>query len=171
MGDSIILYEGDMVRVQTNENVGNAFMRGARIEVQSQISASTVFFSTVNFTRGSIIETGVPLSHISPTFGRVSLKKQIKSETDSWAIEAFALFNTAKPLDEYGPGSTDNPQEALSIGTPAWWTLNLESHFEISDNMHAQIGLSNLLDVHYKSFSSGISAPGRGVYFAIHANF
>ena len=171
MGDSVILYDGDMVRVQRNENIGNAFVRGARIEVKSQISPSTVFFGTVNFTRGSILETGAPISHISPTFGRLSLNKQLKSDKESWAIEAFALFNSAKDLDQYGPGSTDNPQEALSTGTPAWWTLNLESHFEISDNMHAQIGLSNLLDVHYKSFSSGISAPGRGVYFAVHANF
>ena len=171
MGDSVILYDGDMVRVQRNENIGNAFVRGARIEMKSQISPSTVFFGTVNFTRGSILETGAPISHISPTFGRLSLNKQFKSDKESWAIEAFALFNSAKDLDQYGPGSTDNPQEALSTGTPAWWTLNLESHFEISDNMHAQIGLSNLLDVHYKSFSSGISAPGRGVYFAVHANF
>ena len=171
MGDSVILYDGDMVRVQRNENIGNAFVRGARIEMKSQISPSTVFFGTVNFTRGSILETGAPISHISPTFGRLSLNKQLKSDKESWAIEAFALFNSAKDLDQYGPGSTDNPQEALSTGTPAWWTLNLESHFEISDNMHAQIGLSNLLDVHYKSFSSGISAPGRGVYFAVHANF
>ena len=171
MGDSVILYDGDMVRVQRNENIGNAFVRGARIEVKSQISPSTVFFGTLNFTRGSILETGAPISHISPTFGRLSLNKQFKSDKESWAIEAFALFNSAKDLDQYGPGSTDNPQEALSTGTPAWWTLNLESHFEISDNMHAQIGLSNLLDVHYKSFSSGISAPGRGVYFAVHANF
>jgi len=171
MGDSVILYDGDMVRVQRNENIGNAFVRGARIELKSQISPSTVFFGTLNFTRGSILETGAPISHISPTFGRLSLNKQFKSDKESWAIEAFALFNSAKDLDQYGPGSTDNPQEALSTGTPAWWTLNLESHFEISDNMHAQIGLSNLLDVHYKSFSSGISAPGRGVYFAVHANF
>jgi len=170
-GDSTFFYDGDIVIVQRNENVGNAFVRGARIEIESTISPSTIFFSTINFTRGTIIESGTPLSHISPTFGRVSLKKQIKTAKDSWAIEAFALFNSAKSIDQYGPGSTDNPQEALLTGTPAWWTLNVESHFEISDNMHAQIGLCNLLDVHYKSFSSGISAPGRGVYFAIHANF
>jgi len=33
------------------------------------------------------------------------------------------------------------------------------------------LGLSNILDMHYKSFASGISAPGRGAYIALHAIF
>ena len=62
-------------------------------------------------------------------------------------------------------------QEALGHGTPSWWTLNLESHILMNANLNLQLGVSNIFDLHYKSFASGISAPGRGAYLTLHATF
>jgi hemoglobin/transferrin/lactoferrin receptor protein len=82
------------------------------------------------------------------------------------------LFNGVKNIDLYGNATTDNLSEALfGIGTPAWWTWNLETTHDISEALHLQAGIHNILDVHYKPFASGISAPGRGVYVAVNANF
>ena len=39
----------------------------------------------------------------------------------------------------YGDPATDNLAEALSTGTPAWWTLNVESQFELSETLRAQV--------------------------------
>ena len=108
------------------------------------------------------------MSHIPPIFGRVGLLKKNKD----WSIESYALFNGAKSLDLFGDATTDNLAEALEgIGSPAWWTLNLETTYDISEALHLQAGVQNILDVHYKAFASGISAPGRGVYVAVNANF
>ena len=35
----------------------------------------------------------------------------------------------------------------------------------------AQVGLENILDVHYKTYSSGISAPGRNLILTLQASF
>ena len=150
-----------------NQNATNAFVTGARFEFKSQLNPTSQLSGTVNFTEGHIILSGDRLSHIPPVFGRVGFAKK----GQGWSVETFALFNGAKDVSMYGDPATDNLAEALSTGTPAWWTLNIESQFELSETLRAQVGVSNILDVHYKPFSSGISAPGRGVFIALNANF
>lgn len=164
---SQLFIEGEDAIIQRNENIGNAIIKGARFNLNAQILPHLDFHGVVNFTQGTHLLSNNPLSHIPPTFGRTSLEYYKKD----WSIEGFILFNGVKNIEDYGPGITDNPQEALLTGTPSWWTLNIESHFEIYKNIHAQVGLTNLFDMHYKTFSSGISAPGRGAFIALHATF
>ncbi len=165
--ESLLFIDGEYSIIQRNENVGNAIIRGARFEIDAAISTNLDFHTIINFTKGSSLLSDNPISHIPPTFGRSS----IGYSKDIWSLQGFILFSGAKSIDDYGSGNTDNPDEALSVGTPSWWTLNIESRFEIHKNIHAQLGLSNLLDLHYKTFSSGISAPGRGVFIALNATF
>jgi hemoglobin/transferrin/lactoferrin receptor protein len=160
--------DGDFSRIQRNENSGNAIIRGATFEVNYPILENMNFKSSMNFTKGYLLDSNnSPLAHIPPTFGKTSLEYSNKK----WSLEAYALYCGAKNIDDYGPGSTDNIQEALETGTPSWWTLNLESHILINEHLHAQLGVSNIFDLHYKSFASGISAPGRGAYITLHAIF
>jgi hemoglobin/transferrin/lactoferrin receptor protein len=166
-GESTLEIDGESAIIQMNKNMGNAIIRGARFDFTTQVFPNTIFKSTVNLNKGTIITSDSPLAHIPPTFGRSSLEYS----KQKWSIETFVLYSGKKNIDSYGPGSTDNPQETLSDGNPSWWTLNIESHLEFHENIHAQFGVSNILDMHYKSFSSAISAPGRGVYIALHATF
>ena len=55
--------------------------------------------------------------------------------------------------------------------TPSWWTFNIQASYKINDDLKAQLGVDNVCDLHYKPFASGISAPGRGVYVSLNANF
>ena len=156
-----------MLQIQRNENLGNAIIKGARFELNAQILSHLDFHAVTNFTQGTQLISNIPLSHIPPTFGRTSLEYHKKD----WSIEGFILFSGVKNIDDYGPGITDNPQEALLNGTPSWWTLNIESHFKIYKDIYAQAGITNLFDMHYKTFSSGISAPGRGAFITLQATF
>ena len=160
--------DGEFSRVQRNENSGNAIIRGSTFEVNYPIMENMNFKSSLNFTKGYLLASdNPPLAHIPPTFGKTSLQYSNKN----WSLEAYALYSGEKNIDDYGPGSTDNIQEALENGTPSWWTLNLESHIIFNEHLHAQLGVSNIFDLHYKSFASGISAPGRGAYITLHAIF
>lgn len=160
--------DGEFSRVQRNENSGNAIIRGSTFEVNYPIMENINFKSSLNFTKGYLLASdNPPLAHMPPTFGKTSLEYSNKN----WSLEAYALYSGEKNIDDYGPGSTDNIQEALENGTPSWWTLNLESHIIFNEHLHAQLGVSNIFDLHYKSFASGISAPGRGAYITLHAIF
>ena len=160
--------DGEFSRIQRNENSGNAIIRGSTFEVNYPIMENMNLKSSLNFTKGYLLASdNSPLAHMPPTFGKTSLAYSSKN----WSLEAYALYSGEKNIDDYGPGSTDNIQEALENGTPSWWTLNLESHIIFNEHLHAQLGVSNIFDLHYKSFASGISAPGRGAYITLHAIF
>ncbi|PCJ80364.1 MAG: hypothetical protein COA49_09005 [Bacteroidetes bacterium] len=166
-GQSTLIIDGESAIIQKNKNMGTATIRGARFQFAAPIVHRMMFNTIVNFNKGSILTSGSPLAHIPPTFGRSSIEYKAKK----WSLESFVLFSGMKKIQDYGPGSTDNPQETLVDGNPSWWTLNIESHLEFHDYLHAQIGISNILDMHYKSFSSAISSPGRSIYIALHATF
>ncbi|MBM71821.1 MAG: hypothetical protein CL847_03465 [Crocinitomicaceae bacterium] len=167
-GNSVIEFDGEPVFVYMNNNLENSFIYGARCEIQSQFADNMSFNGTVNYTRGHTIVGGTPLSHIPPIFGRVGLLKN----SSSWSFETYILFNGSKKFDLYGDAATDNLVEALDgTHTPAWWTWNIETTYDISSDLHLQAGVQNILDVHYKPFASGISAPGLGFYIALNTNF
>ena len=57
----------------------------------------------------------------------------------------------------------DNPFEATDNGYPSWYTLNARISSTINSKLNLAISLNNIFDVHYKTFASGISAPGRNL--------
>ncbi len=166
-GSTTTPYEGESVLVETNVNLENAFVYGVRCEIRSQLTSHLNFNGVVNYTAGHTIIGGSPLSHIPPLFGRVGFMY----DKGKYSITAYSLFNGAKDVNLYGNETTDNLAEALPNGTPAWWTLNLNASCDLNENFHIQGGVQNILDVHYKPFASGISAPGRGFFIAINVNF
>ena len=76
-----------------------------------------------------------------------------------------------KKDEKYGSGSSDNLDEATIDGSPSWWTLNLFFSANIGAKLIAQVNLENILDVHYKTFSSGISAPGKNLILSLKSEF
>ena len=83
----------------------------------------------------------------------------------------FIAYNAHKPIENYSPNGSDNPQEATAEGSPAWWTLNTNYQYEVSAVLTGQIGIENILDAHYKTYASGISAPGRNLILTLKAAF
>ena len=72
-----------------------------------------------------------PLSHIPPTFGVVEFTR--KGSMTRWSTSVrYAL---RKAAEDYGPGTTDNLQEAFPDGTPAWATFNVEGSMRVTDEL------------------------------------
>ena len=68
------------------------------------------------------------------------------------------------------PFGEDNEDEAITDeGFPAWYTINLRSHYRISEHLEVQLSIENLLDRFYKTFASGIGAPGRNFILTLRA--
>jgi hemoglobin/transferrin/lactoferrin receptor protein len=166
-GDTMLWFNGDSARIQTNINADRAVIRGLRIEGRAKLFPRISVEAAVNWTVGLNRDSNTPLAHIPPFFGRVSAVYQHR-----WlSIQAYSLFNGAKDIADYSPDGEDNPDEALAEGTPAWYTLNLETSAQLSEKIQVRLGVRNLLDENYRVFSSGISGAGRGVYASVHASF
>jgi len=80
-------------------------------------------------------------------------------------------YASAKTIDRYAPGTTDNLAEATESGTPAWQTLNLRTSTRLSKTVILQVAVENITDRHFKTFASGLSAPGRNFIFSLKTFF
>ena len=62
-------------------------------------------------------------------------------------------------------------EEATIDGTPMWYTLNLQYSNKLDNDIIISCGVQNIADIHYKTFSSGISSSGRNFILGLQTNF
>ncbi len=56
-------------------------------------------------------------------------------------------------------------------GTLAWTTYNFYSDYQINDKLSVNFAVENILDLHYRPFSSGVSSPGRNFIIGLRGSF
>ncbi|HIE16210.1 MAG TPA: TonB-dependent receptor [Bacteroidales bacterium] len=168
-GQDSIMYEGTMSRVVANINAKNAYIYGFSLKAKVFILPSLFIASSVNYTYGRIRTDTVdyPLDHIPPAFGRTSIRFTVKR----LQCEFYAIYNAWKHKADYNLYGEDNFSKATPYGTPAWYTLNLRTSYRVNSIIELQILIENILDINYRPFASGISAPGRNLIVAFRANF
>ena len=170
-GDTLLVVDESLHRVQKNVNAQNAYVYGVSGNLLFDFNKSLQFRSGINYVKGRTIitdTTTTPLAHIPPLYGMTSLSYTGKR----FKVEALVRFNAKKPLSEYAPpGSSDNEDEATPEGALAWTTYNLYTSFKISEAFNVNLAVENILDLHYRPFSSGISAPGRNFIISVSGAF
>jgi len=190
-GDTTLVYDGDTVRITANTNSNEAIIYGAFFGVKLRISEALNVESNVNYTYGEDLTDKLPLSHIPPVFGKTSLNYQFQNgeRLKPLKLSVYSYYNGWKRLAEYGSSSVDNLSEATADGMPAWYTINFRSSYEfkiktpyyeeepilqdVADHrvLMLQLGIENIMDIHYRAFASGISAPGRNFILTLRAYF
>jgi hemoglobin/transferrin/lactoferrin receptor protein len=166
--DSII-YDGELSKVTSNKNSNEAFLYGLNSFLSADISESFTIYSCINYTYARIKTDSInyPLDHIPPSFGKTSFifrKPKFRGEF-------FIMCNGWKKLKDYNFFGEDNFAEATIYGMPSWLTLNVRTNYTITKNLILQLSLENILDQNYRTFASGISAPGRNFSITIRGNF
>ena len=190
-GEDSLVYDGDTVRITANTNSNEAIVYGAFLGVKWRLFEGMILESNVNYTHGEDLTDKVPLSHIPPIFGKTSLNYQFQKgkRLKPLKVSVYTFYNGWKRLVEYGSASVDNLSEATVDGMPAWYTLNFNGSYEfkiktphyegeqaiqnVEDHriLMLQLGVENIMDLHYRYFASGISAPGRNFVLTLRAYF
>ena len=111
----------------------------------------------------------MPMDHIPPMFGRTSIDFKHKRFSGSF----YSLYSKAKKLEDYYLNGEDNIQYATPNGMPAWYTLNIQAGVKLTqkENIMLNIGIENILDQNYRTFTSGMSAAGRNLWLNLRVNF
>mgnify|MGYP002628647316 FL=1 len=171
---STVIYNGEEVTTISNKNLGNRFIHGFSIDGFSQINNNLKFDYGITYTEGDKNETYGPLPSISPLFGSIALSYSKRGLN----LKAMYKFSEAKSPGEYSFGGEDgldetpftiNSEGALSyLGTPKWSDLSIYGSKNISSTVTLRIGLTNVFDTHYRTFASGISAPGRSFQLGLN---
>lgn len=180
-GKDSINYNGVQSQVLASQNVNRAYILGGNIRLSVKAGKNWKFNSTVNFTKGRfmtdaskaslvyqlqsngtyvLVQSKVstkPLDHIPPAFGNMS----IGYDNQKLYATLSLLFNGWKKLDQYNADGEDNAQYATAKGTPSWQTINLKTGLQVNQRLGIHAGIENILDLNYRYFASGFSAPGR----------
>lgn len=179
-GKSEILYDGEPSRIFANHNARRAYVAGLSGRLQAAINENWHLNANANYTYGNILESKesgeqkMALDHVPPIFGRVGVS--YTPPLRKMDFELFALFNGPKPLSRYNLNGEDNIGYATRLGAdgkglPAWATINLRWEWQPSPRLSLQAGCDNILDLRYRTFASGINAPGRNLNATIRWRF
>ena len=171
---STVIYNGEEVTTISNKNLGNRFIHGFSIDGFSKIINSLKFDYSITYTKGDENDAYGPLPSISPLFGSFALSYSKRGVN----LKAIYKFSEAKNPGEYSFGGEDgldetpfiiNSEGLLSyLGTPKWSDLSIFGSKNISSNVTLRLGLTNVFDSHYRTFASGISAPGRSFQLGLN---
>ena len=164
---STIIYNNEEVTTIANKNLGNRFIHGFSIDGFNNLSRGLKIDYSLTYTKGDNNESYGPLPSISPLFGSLSLNYINNDLT----IRGVYKFSDSKDPSEYSIGGEDGLDETPYIigqdglknflGTPSWSDFSIFASKKISSNSTLRLGITNIFDIHYRTFASGISAPGR----------
>jgi hemoglobin/transferrin/lactoferrin receptor protein len=165
-GEDSLYYDGEMYHIITNYNAGEAYIYGGSLGLTVTPGKHLVFNGTFNYTHGYNISDQVSLGHIPPLFGRSSLTYR----KGRFFMEAWTVYQGWKRTEDFSPYGEDNEGEAMEEGFPAWWTANLKAGLTVGDQIDFILAFENIFDQFYKSYASGISAPGRNLILTARVN-
>ena len=168
-GQDSILYDGNMSKVYANQNKQEAYIYGASSNFKAQLNREFLLHAGINYTYGRIKtdSSDAPLDHIAPMMARMGLTYTHAK----FSSEFFVNYSAAKKLKDYYLNGEDNEQYATPIGMPAWVTLNLHASYQAHKMLNVQAGVDNIFDTQYRTFASGMNAPGRNLFVALRASF
>ena len=167
-GESSFENYGETLIVVANQNVQKAKIYGLSLNATLQMHEHMKLSSSINFTKGIEKidgEDDQPFAHIPPMYGKTSFSYN----SNKWNLQFSAMYNGMKDITSFG-GSVDNPDLATPIGSLPWTTFNFYSQYQISSLYTLSLAVENLLDKHYRPFSSGVSAPGRNIILSFRVN-
>lgn len=175
-GSDSLLYDGEYYTIITNSNASLATIQGVSLNVNSDLPGNFKFMGTFNFLKGKDITDDVPLGHIAPVFGKFSVShfflQSGPKKTSRFTSEAYLYYSGRKNWSDMSPYGEDNQEEAIpDVGYPAWYTLNFRSNCRINERFEIQLAVENIFDRFYKTFASGVGAPGRNFILTLRANF
>ncbi|MFH5832490.1 TonB-dependent receptor domain-containing protein [Halalkalibaculum sp. DA384] len=165
-GRDSIIYDGELSRVEAVVNAGKAYIYGFSADLSLQLVNHLRFNSNITYTKGKDITNQEPLRHVAPFFGQTGFTykaEQVK-------LELYSEFNARKDISDFSPSEKSKTHLYTEDGSPGWATLNARASYQFSESFRINAGVENIMDKHYRPYSSGISAPGRNIIIALRAN-
>lgn len=174
-GQDSILYEGVESEVLAIQNETHAYTYGVQLGFEWAIVKGLTLASNFNYQRGfefrSDSSAYFPKAQVAPTFGRVALRYK----TRQIRAELFWMFNGEVTHEQFPLNERNEVIYALDdqgrVYTPAWNTLNARASYFFNKHLSMTLGVENITNELYRTFGSGISAPGRAIIYSVKVSF
>ncbi len=169
-GMTQIEYDGELSDIQAIQNASREWIYGFEAGIRFNISKHLRLTSQYNILGGTEEDNGieVPVRHVAPNFGNTHLVWK----NDKFLIDAFAEYNNELSFNQLAPSERAKDfiyalDENGNPYSPAWYTLNLRTQYQISEQATIIASLENMTDQRYQTYSSGIAAPGRNLILSL----
>lgn len=170
-----IMYDGILSKVQAIQNAAEAHVYGFQAGMEVKLPQGFGFSSDFNYQKGEE-ETDdgstSPSRHAAPAFGI----SKLAYTTEVLKLEIYAVYQAEYSYNELAVSEQEKTEiyaadESGNPYAPAWCTLNFKGMYKISDHFSVNAGIENLSDRRYRSYSSGVSAPGRNFFLSLAVHF
>ncbi len=174
-GETQIVYNGELSNVQAIQNAAKAYVYGFEFGAEAFLTENLSISSNLTLTEGIEEDddgTDSAARHVAPTFGDFHLawkNERLKADlflnyNGEISFDDLALSERSKPFI-YDTDADGNPF------SPSWYTLNFRSQYHISNALKASLSLENITDQRYRTYSSGIAAPGMNFIMGLGYHF
>ena len=174
-GQSQIEYNGELSNVQAIQNAAKAYVYGFEFGLEAFLNENWSLVSNLTLTEGIEEEddgTDSPARHVAPTFADV----HVLWKSPRFTADLFLNYNGEMPFEDlafserskefiYATDENGNPF------SPSWYTLNFRSQYEITQSLKASLNLENITNQRYRTYSSGIVAPGTNLILGLEYSF
>ncbi len=164
-GQDSLFINGSWKNLQANLNAGAAYVQGVSASLKGKLSPQLIFNATLTFTEGKDLQENEPLRHVAPLFGQISMAYRIKK----FEAEAFMQYNGA--MKDLPPSERAKTHLYTNNGALPWQTYNIRTAYHLNPHISFNASIENIFDVHYRPYSSGISAPGVNFIFSVAGHF
>lgn len=169
-GENEIIYDGELSNIQAIQNASKAWIYGFETGMKVDFTKDFKLSAQYNFIGGTEEndDIEVPVRHVAPSFGNVHLM----FNKEKFRLDAFINYNGELSYDQLAPSEIEKDYiYALDANgkpySPAWYTLNLRTQIQFNRSTQFTAGLENITDQRYRTYSSGLSAPGRNLILAL----
>lgn len=174
-GISEIEYGGELSNVQAIQNAAKAYVYGFEFGLEAYLTEQWSLASNLTFTEGVEEEddgSETPARHAAPTFGdfHVIWKNQ-RLRTDLFLNYNAEIANKDLAVSEQSKEYIYAVDENGNPFSPSWYTLNFRSQYDVTNNFKVTTSLENITDQRYRTYSSGIVAPGINVVLGVGYQF
>ncbi len=166
-GRDSIIYDGSLSKVEAIVNADFARIYGGSFSMELFFMPRLSMKNSLSYTWGED-SFGDPLRHAAPFFG----SSHLSFAEEKYKLVLYARFNGEISNDGLSPSEKEKPEiyavdENGKPYSPAWWTLNLKTSFQLAENFSLNAGLENILNKRYRPYSSGIVSGGRSLILSL----
>ncbi|MBK8701058.1 MAG: TonB-dependent receptor [Saprospiraceae bacterium] len=174
-GEDSIFYAGELSRVEAVQNAAKATVYGIQAGLEIKLARGLSAMGKYNYQIGEEeLDDGStsPSRHAPPSFGYANLSYR----RSGLNVVAYIEFSGKKEFEEL-PQEEQDKAYLYAIDkdgkpfAPSWHTYNLKGSYLLGAHLICSAGIENITDLRYKTYSSGLVAPGRNLVISLRATF
>ena len=165
-------YDGILSEIQAIQNASKSWIYGFEAGLKVRFSKALKFTTQYSYVHGIQEDTAgveLPVRHVAPIFGNAHLIWKY----NKLKMDGFVNYNGALRGSDISVELADSLFALDAQGNPyapSWYSLNLRSQYDFNKSLSVVGAIENITNQRYRTFSSGISAPGTNLVFAVTYN-